>query len=64
MVRPLGHELHLRHLVGADGARAGQVGAATIPRCSAPSSWLKLQQNADGGWGESNDTYRTPSADR
>ncbi len=26
--------------------------------------WLKLKQNTDGGWGESNDTYAQAPADR
>ncbi len=56
LVRPLGHQLHLRHLVGAHGAGAGRHSrrrSRRAPRCG----WLLSRQNADGGWGESNDSY-------
>ena len=33
-----------------------------IRPCGAPSTGSKLKQNADGGWGESNDSYAQPHA--
>ena len=53
LVRPLGHELRLRNLVGA--MRAGRRRSATRSpsRCAAPSPGSSRIQNADGGWGES-----------
>ncbi len=56
MVRPVGHELHLRHLsVLTSFAQAG-IGPEdeSVKRAA---SWLAGQQHADGGWGESNDSY-------
>ena len=40
LVRPLGHQLHLRHLVGADRLRAGGHAGRTMRRCGAPCGWL------------------------
>jgi squalene-hopene/tetraprenyl-beta-curcumene cyclase len=34
------------------------------PAVRRAAEWLKLKQNADGGWGESNDTYAQGPADR
>ena len=52
LVRPVGHELYLRDLVGA--LRAGRVGQdpQSEPMRRAVA-WLTRIQNPDGGWGES-----------
>jgi squalene-hopene/tetraprenyl-beta-curcumene cyclase len=57
LVRPLGGQLHLRHLVGA--VRAQRRGRAARGADGAPRAvgWLEAIQNADGGWGESCDSY-------
>jgi squalene-hopene/tetraprenyl-beta-curcumene cyclase len=56
LVRSLGHQLHLRHLVGAGGAqrRRGQPAAPEIRRAVA---WLLARQREDGGWGEGGESY-------
>ena len=53
LVRPLGHELHLRNLVGA--MRAGDRRPGSAIGAGAPRRRVARQriQNADGGWGES-----------
>ena len=58
LVRPLGHELHLRHLVGAVRAqrrrrRSRRAGDAQGAR----TGWSPIQ-NADGGWGEDGSSYK------
>ena len=40
VVRPLGHQLHLRHLVGAHGVCAGAASARMTRRCGARVDWL------------------------
>ena len=57
LVRPLGHELHLRHLVGAVRAqrrrrRSARAGDAQGRRLA------DRIQNEDGGWGEDGDSYK------
>ena len=39
------------------GVRAARVSARTIEAVRRAVDWLTRRQNADGGWGESNDTY-------
>ena len=56
VVRPLGHELHLRHVVGALRAQR-QASARESPEVRRAVDWLVAAQNADGGWGETADTY-------
>ena len=51
LVRPLGHELHLRHLVGAMRAQRAGLDPAE-PAVRRAADWLISIQNADGGWGE------------
>ncbi len=57
LVRPLGRGVHLRHVLCA--ARAGGARARTIARRTfcARGEWLRSIQNADGGWGESCQSY-------
>ena len=64
MVRPLGHELHLRNVVGAHGPRASARQVRAMKRWRRAVRWLCERQNADGGWGESNDTYAQAPAER
>ena len=58
LVRPLGRQLHLWHLVGALRAERGR--PATAPhRCVRKAAdWLIAIQNPDGGWGEDCDSYK------
>ena len=59
LVRPLGRELHLRHLAGVArhaGAEA-QHARAWLQRGRA---WLESVQHEDGGWGERCNTYDDP----
>ena len=57
VVRPLGRELHLRHVVGAPRARGHRASAPTSPMVRRAIRWLERRQNADGGWGETCDSY-------
>ena len=58
LVRPLGRQLHLRHLVGAGGTERGGLDARSIRPCArAPTGWSAIQ-NPDGGWGENCDSYK------
>ena len=57
MVRPLGAELHLRHLVGAVRAQAAGV-SHQDPVMRKAADWLVSIQNQDGGWGEDATSYR------
>ena len=54
LVRPLGLELCLRHLVGA--LRAERRRAHDHPTIRKAVQWLE-SKHADGGWGESGDSY-------
>ena len=59
LVRPLGRQLHLRHLAVAD--RPGAVGVpADDPAMMAGANWLLAHQQPGGGWGESPDSYEQP----
>ena len=58
LVRPLGRELHLRHLVGAVRARTPPASTATAPTVRKAADWLIAIQNADGGWGEDCTSYK------
>ena len=57
LVRPLGHQLHLRDLVGARRAQRRRDRSATAPKCAAPSPGCSTRQRADGGWGEHGECY-------
>ena len=46
LVRPLGRQLHLRHLAGAARAGAASARTWTRPTSAAPSRWLLDHQNA------------------
>ncbi len=60
LVRPLGRQLHLRHLAGA-GRAWSAVGVPTDdPAIVAGANWLLAHQQACGGWGESPDSYAVP----
>ncbi len=50
LVRPLGHELHLRHLVGAVRAQHRRY-RSSVARSPQGGRLLVKIQNADGGWG-------------
>jgi len=56
LVWPLGCGLHLRHVLALRGLRAANVDdrEAQILRAG---EWLRSIQNADGGWGESCESY-------
>ena len=58
LVRPLGHELHLRHLVGAVRAQRRRASITTAPEVRKAVEWLVAIQNADGGWGEDGASYK------
>ena len=61
MVRPLGRELRLRHLAGAEsGWWPSASRRATRPWSPAPTGCLSYQQSC-GGWGESPDSYDDPT---
>ena len=58
LVRPLGHELHLRHLVGAVRAQCRRR-RPRGPGCVRKAvDWLVSIQNEDGGWGEDATSYK------
>ena len=57
LVRPLGHELHLRHLVGAVRAQRRRRDRDD-PMMRKAADWLVAIQNADGGWGEDGASYK------
>ena len=61
MVRAVGNELYLRHLVRAYGFGRGRREAQTHEAVRRGAAWLKSIQRADGGWGEGCDTYFEPS---
>ncbi len=57
LVRPLGHQLYLRHLVGAVRAERRRRCRRTIRRCVRAVDWLVSVQREDGGWGEDEESY-------
>ena len=57
LVRTLGRQLHLRHLAGAAGLEAAGLRAIAKRHVLRAADWLASMQNADGGWGESCDSY-------
>ena len=57
LVRPVGHQLRLRHRRGRSGAGGGRHRPPTPSRSGARCSWLVEHQNADGGWGEDLRSY-------
>ncbi len=57
LVRPLGHELHLRDLVSALCAQCLRADHQSAEIRKAVD-WLISIQNADGGWGEDGTSYR------
>ena len=58
LVRPLGDELHLRHMVGAVRLQRRRRRSCRRTSCARPSTGCLSIQNADGGWGEDGDSYR------
>ena len=52
LVRPLGRQLHLRHLAGPPRPRRRRLPTWTTRRCARAADWLESVQQADGGWGE------------
>ena len=58
LVRPLGHELHLRHLVGACARSTPPASITPRRKCAKRVEWLIAIQNADGGWGEDGSSYK------
>ena len=57
LVRPLGHELHLWHLVGAVRAQRRRRRSRRAGDAQAVD-WLVAIQNDDGGWGEDGASYK------
>ena len=57
VVRPLGHELRLWHLVGAVRAERRRRRHGD-PAMRKAADWLVRIQNADGGWGEDGESYK------
>ena len=57
LVWPLGHELHLRHLVGAVRAQCRRARPA-VGHDRKAADWLIAIQNPDGGWGEDGASYK------
>ncbi len=60
VVRTVGDQLHLRHVVGAVGPRARARSRHRRDGARGPRRGCKSVQHADGGWGESNDSYLDP----
>ena len=60
VVRPLGRELHLRHLAGAARPARHRRGHDARTGSCAARDWLESCQNDDGGWGETCATYENP----
>ncbi len=58
LVRPLGHELHLRHLVGRCARSMPRAVPRDAPEMRKAVAWLVAIQNPDGGWGEDGDSYK------
>ncbi len=58
VVRPLGAELHLWHLVGAYARSMPRASDHQDPMIRKAVDWLLSIQNADGGWGEDATSYR------
>ena len=60
LVWTLGRELHLWHDAGA--ARSGSHGrGSNDPMIQQAAEWLRSVQNADGGWGETVESYDDPN---
>ena len=59
VVRALGRQPHLRHVVGAVRAGSRRRGCSDERRARAVD-WLEQHQNADGGWGEDCRSYDDP----
>ena len=58
LVRALGRQLHLRHLVGAGRIERGRSAGPRSPMMKKAAEWLISIQNEDGGWGEDCDSYK------
>ena len=58
LVRPLGHELRLWHMVRAVRAQCRARRSVGRRRVRKAVDWLLSIQNEDGGWGEDGDSYR------
>ncbi len=62
LVRPLGHQLHLRHMVGAVRAERRRRAAHDDPAMRRAVAWLLSVQREDGGWGEDEESYARRAA--
>ena len=60
LVRALGRELHLRHDAGVARAGSDRHGSSRAVVQQA-AEWLRMVQNADGGWGETVGSYDDPN---
>ena len=58
LVRPLGHELHLRHLVGAVRAQRRRRRPAALDGAQGRRLAASRSRTRDGGWGEDGESYR------
>ena len=61
LVRPLGRQLHLRHLAGAAGAGGDRVPDGSCRGFRRAVAWLESTQQPSGAWGETCRSYDDPS---
>ena len=64
LVRPLGRQLHLRHLAGAAGPAKRSASTCSTPMVRRAVAWLEAVQQPCGGWGETLPQLRRPVAGR
>ncbi len=57
LVRALGYQLHLRHVVGAVRAECGGRAGGGSDRVRRAVAFLLATQRPEGGWGEDNESY-------
>ena len=60
LVRPLGRQLHLRHIPGASRTGRDRV-RHNEPQVQQAAEWIRMVQNSDGGWGETCGSYDDPN---